>query len=164
VTSVPRTLLDLANILSPRQLRRALAEADYRGLLDPIEIESVLGRGRPGSRALKAALRGHLPQLAETLSVLEERFLELCQSAGISLPEVNAGIGRMRVDALWREQRVVVELDGGPAHGGAAAMKRDRDWELALRSNGYFIVRYSWEQLSNRPVEVARDLRHLLGL
>jgi len=96
VTDVPRTLLDLGGALSARQLRRALSEAEYRGLLDTREVEAVLRCGRPGSRNLRVALQGHMPQLARTLSALEERFLELCQSAGIPLPEVNAAIGRMR--------------------------------------------------------------------
>jgi hypothetical protein len=143
VTTASRTLLDLAAMVTPRQLRRAVAEADYRGLLQPAELDSVLGKGRPGAAALRAALHRHLPQLAGTLSELEARFLELCQSAGFPLPEVNARVSRMRVDAVWRDQRLAVELDGGPAHGGVAAMKRDRQRELALRSSGFQVVRYT---------------------
>jgi hypothetical protein len=150
-------------MLSFRELRRALAEADYRGLLDPTELRGVVGKGRQGSRALRAALDSHLPQLAETLSVLEERFLELCESAALPLPEVNARVGHLRVDALWRDRGLAVELDGGPAHGGAAAMKRDRNRELFLRSAGFRVVRYSWDQIVNHPDNVLTDLRFLLA-
>ena len=136
VTPVSRTLLDLASSVTLRQLRRALAEADYGGLLDLGEIGSVLGKGRRGSRSLRAALRSHLPQLAKTLSVLEERFLDLCQQAGIATPEVNGQVGRMRVDALWREHRLAVELDGAAAHASWAQIKRDRQREIALRGKG----------------------------
>ena len=163
VTPVARTLLDLGAVASPRQLRRALAEADYRQILDSREIQAVLRRGRTGSRALRAALHDHMPQLAQTLSELEERFLELCEDAGLPLPEANAQVGRMRVDALWRTERVAVELDGGPAHGGAAAMKRDRDRELALRSMGFAVARYSWDQVTKRPGDVVADLHRLLS-
>jgi predicted transcriptional regulator of viral defense system len=162
VTSVARTLLDLAGTLSFRQLRRAMAEADYRGLLDPNEIAAVLGRGRSGSRALRRALDTHLPELAQTLSVLEERFVELCETAGLPLPEVNASVGSMRVDALWPDQRVAVELDGGDAHGSWAQIKRDRQRELALRAKGLQVVRYTWEQIKTRPDEIAADLWRLL--
>jgi Protein of unknown function (DUF559) len=164
VTPVGRTLLDLASMITPRQLRRALAEADYRGLLEPGELEAALGKGRSGSTNLKSALARHFPQLAKTLSVLEERFLELCQAAGLPPPAVNARVGRMRVDALWREQRVAVELDGAAAHGGWAAIKRDRQRELALRARGFQVVRYTWDQVNGRPGEVAADLRRLLAL
>ena len=162
MTPVARTLVDLASMITPRQLRRALAEADYRGLLDPVELLSALGKGRGGSRALRAALDAHIPQLAETLSVLEERFLELCSSGRLPLPEVNARIGRMRVDALWHEQRLVVELDGTAAHGGRAAIKRDRERELALRAMGFQVIRYTWDQVTKRPDQVIADLRRLL--
>jgi hypothetical protein len=163
VTSVPRTLLDLAGVLSARQLRRALAEADYRGLLDPAEVESMLGRGRPGSRSLNVALAHHLPSLARTLSELEERFLALCHASNLPLPEVNARVGRMRVDALWREGAVAVELDGAAAHGGWAAIRRDRGREIALRAHGLRVVRYTWDQVTTRPDRVVSDLCRLLG-
>jgi Protein of unknown function (DUF559)/Transcriptional regulator, AbiEi antitoxin len=164
VTPVSRTLLDLASSVTPRQLRRALAKADYGGLLDLGEIGSVLGKGRRGSRSLRAALRSHLPQLAKTLSVLEERFLDLCQQAGIATPEVNGQVGRMRVDALWREHRLAVELDGAAAHASWAQIKRDRQRDIALRAKGFQVVRYTWDQVSGRPDEVAADLLRLLGM
>ena len=103
-----------------------------------------------------------MPQLAETLSVLEERFLELCESAGLPLPQVNARVGRMRVDALWRDTGLVVELDGAAAHGGWAAIKRDREREMVLRSLGLQVIRYTWEQISKRPAEVVAELHRLL--
>jgi very-short-patch-repair endonuclease len=164
VTSVARTLVDLGSVLSPRRLRRVLAEADYRGLLDPIATLSTLGRGRPGSRALRRALAHHLPSLAETDGRLEEKFLELCESARLPLPKVNAPISRMRVDAVWEEQRLAAEVDGGPAHGSWAQIKRDRQRELALRAEGFQVVRYTWEQVTGQANDVAADLRRLLDL
>lgn len=163
VTPVARTLLDLASMVTPRQLRRALAEADYLGLFDRAELDAVFGRGRPGAGNLRKALMRHLPRLAETLSVFEERFLELCERHSLPAPEVNAKVSSMRVDALWREQRVAVELDGSAAHGGWAAIKRDRQRELALRQLGFNVVRYTWEQVTSRPDEVTADLRRLLA-
>ena len=162
-TPPARTLLDLATILTSRQLRRAVAEADYRSLLDVRELDLVLGRGRPGASALRAALHRHMPALARTFSALEERFLELCEKACLPQPEVNARVGGMTVDCLWCEQRLIVELDGGPAHGGPAAMKRDRERELALRAMGYTVIRYAWQQVTERPAEVAADVRSTLA-
>ncbi len=162
VTSVARTLLDIAAMLPFRQLRRALAEAEYRKLLAPAEILAVAGSGRRGSRALRVAMAKHMPELAETLSILEERFLELCESAGLPMPEANRKTGLMRVDAVWRDARLAVEVDGGDAHAGLGQLKRDRDRELALRAQGFQVVRYSWEQISRRPGQVAEDLRRLL--
>jgi very-short-patch-repair endonuclease len=163
-TSVARTLVDLAGMLSFRELRRVLAEADYRGLLAAGEIRSALRSGRRGSRALRRALKQHLPELARTLSALEERFLELCQTAQIPLPELNVAVGGMRVDALWREQRLIVELDGAAAHAGWAQVSRDRERELGLRRMGFRIVRYTWQQITERWSEVVADLTQQLEI
>jgi very-short-patch-repair endonuclease len=92
--------------------------------------------------------------------VLEERFLELCAAAGLPLPEVNARVGGMTVDALWSDHQLVVELDG-VAHGGWAAIKRDREREMTLRAMGFQIVRYTWDQIVGRGTEVVADLRRL---
>jgi predicted transcriptional regulator of viral defense system len=162
VSSVARTVVDMAGMLSARQLRRALAEADYRGLLDLGEVSEALHRGREGSRVLRQALANHLPKLAETLSVLEERFLELCESASLPMPEVNARVGCMRIDALWRDQQLAVELDGAAAHGRWPAIQRDRERELALRAAGFQVVRYTWDQVTGQPDGVIADLRRLL--
>jgi hypothetical protein len=163
VTAVPRTLLDLAGIVTFAELRRALSEADYRRLLDPRAVEAQLGRGRLGSGALRRGLEAHMPRLAKTLSVLEERFLALCESSGITLPEVNETICGLRVDALWREQRLIVELDGYAAHGSRAAIERDRRRELTLRSAGNVVLRYTWEQVTEQPEQVVADLRLALS-
>jgi hypothetical protein len=163
VTPVERTLLDLASVVSRGQLRRALAEADYLKILEPRDVRAMLGKGRRGSRALGNALDSHLPQLAETLSVLEQRFLELSESAGITPPEVNVRVGGMRVDALWREQGLVVELDGAAAHGGWSQVSRDRERELVLRRRGFRVIRYTWPRITERPGDVIADLRRQLG-
>jgi Protein of unknown function (DUF559) len=163
VTTVAQTLLDVGAMLSFRELRRALAEADYRKLLSAEEIRSVCRSGAPGSRALRRALKLHLPELARTLSELEERFLELCVEAGLPVPEVNAKVGGMRVDALWRDRALAVELDGSMAHDGWGAVHRDRKRELALRRAGFRVVRYTWHQVTERPDAVLGDLQGLLA-
>jgi hypothetical protein len=162
VTTPSLTLLDLASTLPFADLRRALAEADYRGLLDPASIERLLGRGRPGSAALRRALSLHLPHLAETRSLLERRFLLLVERSGLPLPEVNAIVEGLMVDALWRDAGVVVELDGHRAHARAAASERDRGRELALRAAGFTVLRYTWQQVRHKRAAVIADLRAAL--
>nr|MBA2256880.1 DUF559 domain-containing protein [Thermoleophilaceae bacterium] len=125
-------------------LRRALAEADYRRLVDLDAVAALTGRGVPGSAALRAAVARHRPELALTRSVLEQRFLELCEAEGITLPRINATVCGLEVDALWEEQRVIVELDGHAAHATAAAVERDRRRELRLRAAGFVVLRYTW--------------------
>ena len=163
VTPVSRTLLDPGSVLPSARLLRVLAEAEFRGLLDSREVERELGRGRPGSAALRSALDQHLPSLAETRSALEERFLVLCRRSAIELPLVNARVAGMVVDALWPRHRLVVELDGQAAHAPAARVVIDRDRELRLRRAGFVILRYSWEQLVRSPEIVREELRSRLS-
>jgi very-short-patch-repair endonuclease len=163
VTPIPDTLLALATKLSLLRLRKALAEADYRGLLHPAEIEATLGRNRPGSRTLRQALQAHLPALAHTRSELEVEFLRLCERAELPLPKLNVRIGPFTVDALFADHHLVIELDGGAAHGRPAAVIQDRSRELYLRERGYRIIRYSWWQVFDASDRVVADLRRVLA-
>ncbi len=163
VTTVPRTLLALAAVAPLDRLRRALAEAEFRRLAHLDDVEAVLGRGHPGSAALRAALESHRPELARTLSLLEERFLALCEERGIALPDVNVKVRGLMVDALWQDRRVIVELDGHAAHATAAGAERDRSRDLALRVAGYRVLRYTWRQVTGQGELVAADLRRALA-
>lgn len=158
VTTVARTLLDVAARRQPARLRRMLAETDYRRLLDVSAVEALLGPGRPGAAALRAALAEHMPHLARTRSELEQRFLLLCRTGGIPLPEVNVLLEGFLVDALWRERRVAVELDGHTAHATPAAIERDRRRDLALRGAGFVVLRYTWRQVTREAGAVRDDL------
>jgi predicted transcriptional regulator of viral defense system len=162
LTPVARTLLDCASLLEKADLRRALAEAEYLGLVELDAVAARLQRGRSGSAALREALARHRPQLARTRSVLEERFLALCEEHELPLPEVNAAVCGLLVDALWIGQRLVVELDGHAAHHTRAAIERDRRRELTLRRAGHRVLRYTWEQVTGEPGALVADLRAAL--
>lgn len=164
VTTVAQTLLDFASANSFRRVRYALANADYRRLLDVEAVESVAGRGRAGSNNLRRALEKHLPELGFTRSEFERRMLELCESAALPIPEVNVVVGGVMVDAFWRDQRVIVELDGKGNHGTPAQIARDHERDLRLRALGFTVLRYAWEQLKRRPDLVLADLQRALGL
>jgi hypothetical protein len=159
VTPIPRTLLDLAWVLDFTDLRRALAEVDHRGKLDQARIYAQLGRGRPGSTALREAMARHLPELAATFSKLEEQFLALIDEAELPLPEVNAKVEGMTVDCLWRSERLVVELDGHETHARPAAIETDRQREMRLRKAGFRVIRYTWQQVTRTPELIIADLR-----
>jgi very-short-patch-repair endonuclease len=161
ITTIPQTLLDVAATEPLRTVRRALAKADYAKLLDAAAIDAVLGYGRPGAGTLRKALCEHQPSLARTNSGLEVLFVEVCERARFRIPEINVYVAGWQVDALWRAERIAVELDGYGNHHSPAQLKRDRRKELALRTAGYTPVRYSEEQLTRRPKEVIADLRRL---
>lgn len=159
VTTLPQTVLDLAALQPLRVVRLALARADYHNRLDLDAVEAILGRGRPGSARLKAALRSHQPQLARTKSDLEILLVERCEQDGIELPEINVRVDGWEVDALWRSERIAVELDGHGNHKSPAQVRKDRRKDLHLRSVGLTPLRYTDEQLTHDWPAVREDLR-----
>jgi very-short-patch-repair endonuclease len=159
LTPPAQTLLDIAGVVRFMELRRALAEAEYRRLATLAEVEAVLGRGRPGSAALRAALECHLPQLARTRSRMEEKFVLLCERHCLTPPAVNARIAGWTVDAVWFDLRLAVELDSHAAHATPAAMEEDRRRDLELRAAGYTVLRYTWRQVTEEGDLVIADLR-----
>jgi len=167
VTSPARTLVDLAPILTVAQLQATLGEADRRGLLDVAAVDRALlrtkGRHGHGHRRLAAALDAHRQHGAALLrSELEERFLDLVLRSGLPQPRLNAPAAGFEVDALWPEQRVVVELDGWRDHKERLAAARDRDKTNRLQAAGYRVLRFMHGDLVARPGEVAATVRRLL--
>ena len=149
-TSVPRTLLDLAIRYNRPALVRALAEAEFHHDLRPADVERTLRRGHPGSANLRAALSDHAPGHGEMKSRLERRFRELLIGHGIELPERNQPVGPWTVDCLWRERRVVVELDGHQ-HERPHQADSDDDRDLWLRRHGYIARRYGRDRSTISP-------------
>lgn len=169
VTTVSRTLLDLAAVLNRRRLERALREAEVRRLGDPTSLAILIDRhhGRRGTASLRAILAaGRLGENA-TRSELEERFLALVDRAALTRPEVNARVevvGRaLECDCLWRTERLVVELDGHAFHAPASAFEVDRARDRALQVAGWRVVRFTWRQLEKEAGKVVEDLRTLLA-
>jgi very-short-patch-repair endonuclease len=162
VTPVPQTLLDIAGGVPFPKLRRALAEAEFRRLVDLDTLDPVLGRGKLGSAALRRALNEHRPELARTRSDLEEDFIAFCEDHGIQIPQVNARVCGFLVDAFWPEHNLIVELDGGDGHGTRSQVHRDRSRDLTLRAARHRVLRYSWAQVNHEPTAVAADLRRAL--
>lgn len=97
-----------------------------------------------------------------TRSTLERCFLALIDSAGIPRPEVNARVAGLEVDFLWRHHGLVVETDGFASHATHHGFERDREREAALARAGLRMQRFSWRQVTQRPLEVTATLRALL--
>jgi hypothetical protein len=164
VTSVARTLLDLAEIMDRRGLERMFEEAERTRLLDLRAVEQACARGH-GRRGLKPIL-SHLRTLGpapETRSELERRFVALCRELALPLPEVNALVAGFEVDAVWNDRGLVVELDGYEYHGTRLAFERDRARDAALQVAGYRVVRVTYRRLAEEPEKVAETVRGLLA-
>ena len=139
VTTPARTLADLRHLLSPAQFAAALREAEFLGLT---------GAKRFGAD--------------RTRSELEQRFLGLCRRHRLPQPAVNVRVARFEVDFLWREQRLVVEVDGWASHRSRSAFEEDRARDARLLRRGYQVLRFTWRQVTSDPREVVGTIRALL--
>jgi very-short-patch-repair endonuclease len=99
-----------------------------------------------------------------TRSELESRFLRLCRRFGIPRPDRNERIEGKERDFVWRDARLVVEVDGHATHGTRFAFEDDRARDVALVRAGWRAVRFTHAQIAFNAAEVAAALRDLLGL
>jgi very-short-patch-repair endonuclease len=152
ITSPARTILDIAGSVSTRELEQAVAEAEARRLVRRSELRSLVARVGPrrGVAPLRSLLgTGARPAL--TRSEAEERLLTLIKAAELPLPETNVLVAGHEVDFLWREAKLVVEVDGFQFHGSRTAFERDRERDAAIAGLGYRVVRVTWRRIVDRP-------------
>ncbi|MGI8413271.1 MAG: type IV toxin-antitoxin system AbiEi family antitoxin domain-containing protein [Solirubrobacteraceae bacterium] len=170
VTSVPRTLLDLAAILRSSDVERAIERAEALRLCDPLSLADLVSRypRRPNVATTRAILAANRIGSAITRSELEDRFLALLADHGLPRPTVNALVetsaGRwIEVDCVWPDARLAVELDGYAIHAPRASFERDRGRDRALAAAGWRVVRITWRQIHLDARTVVGDLESLLA-
>jgi hypothetical protein len=165
ITTVPRTLLDLAGVLPQRRVERAINEAEVQRRWDALSLAQLLHRypRRKGTRAIRAALHNRREGATYTRSELEERFLALVDGAGLPRPEINAIIEGLEVDAVWRTARLVVELDGRSTHDTVEAFERDRERDRKLQLAGWRPIRVTARQMAKQRPALIADLTRLLA-
>jgi hypothetical protein len=168
VTTVARTLLDLAAVLDPHQLNRALERAEALRLADPTPLVGLIARypGRRGIANLREALKeGLRPEV--TKSELERRFLTFLDEVGLPRPRTNVwlniGGDWMEVDCVWPEQRVIAELDSRTYHQTTAAFERDRRRDRRLQAAGWRPIRITDEMLRKERAALVADVRALVS-
>jgi very-short-patch-repair endonuclease len=160
VTSVGRTLLDLAETVTVKELVAVIDNATNARRLGRTTMSSVINgaTGRRGVRPLKQALLITRPQDVLTRSELERRALKLIRRAGLAAPEVNVRLHGRERDLLWRAARLVVELDGRAYHDPERDTRRDAD----LLARGFATLRFTWRQVVNDPDWVTDRLATVL--
>jgi putative AbiEi antitoxin of type IV toxin-antitoxin system len=161
ITTVPRTLVDLASHLSLDALARTCHEAGVRHDTTPKQVEAVLEK-RPktkGAAKLREILRG---DTHVTLSELERQFLQRLKTADLPLPQTNKRAHGRRVDCRWPERRLTVELDSYRYHHSRHAWEQDRRREREARARGDEFRRYTYGDVLERPRLMLAELRALL--
>lgn len=168
VTTIARTLVDLAYVVPKDHLAKALREADHLRVTDLKAIRAALKQTRhrpgPGHAALTAVLDEHRRRGTQlTRSVLEDRFLQLADRHGLPRPRANFHIGSHEVDVCWPAHRLAVEVDGWARHKDRHAFQRDRTKSNDLTRAGWRVLRFTHDDVVRRPVETAATINAFLG-
>lgn len=167
-TSVTRTIADLAATRTPKVVEVVFELAERRRLIRPAEFDDLLRRRprAPGTEVLRGLLETHRPHSGTTRSILERRLLSALRRRGVSEPVVNGKLqlGDLTIepDLMWREPRLVVELDGG-THADRRARRRDARRDREALRQGWIPLRFTWDDVDQDVRAVVRDIRDALG-
>ena len=165
VTSVARTILDLAGDLQNDPLLRVVEEADRRETFDLRAMERVMAR-RPTAKGI-AELRHILADYRDapdTRSKLERDFWALIKTAKLPPPQLNTMVAGFLVDVCWPEWRLVVELDSRGFHARRRAFETDRIRDATLQRHGFRILRITYKRVQEDPDAVLADILALARL
>lgn len=138
ITSPARTLRDLARVLPSHALTRAVNEARIRNLISDRHFDT-----------------------GPTRSDLEDEFLRFVTRYELPRPEVNQIVAGKEVDMLYRDRRLIVELDSRTFH--AHRFEEDRERDAHLLSQGFVVLRVTSSRLEQAPEREANRLRRLLS-
>jgi very-short-patch-repair endonuclease len=163
ITTVPRTLLDLAATVPAHRLERALAQAERLRLYDHRAIEDLIVRAN-GHRGRTPLAQATAAEPRFTRSELEAWFLNLVRAIALPEPQVNVTLAapdhpRLEVDFCWPSQRLIVELDGWETHRTRTAFDQDRRRDAALQTIGWRVLRFTWR---DQPATIQRRLQALM--
>jgi hypothetical protein len=162
VTSPARTLLDCAPLLSRKAVPRAVNEALRRKLVRRHDLADVVERfpRHPGA--------GRLAEFAKskggpTRSGWEDDFPAFCRHFGLPEPVMAAKVSGWEVDALFPDEKVIVELDGWDFHSSRESFESDRERDASTLAAGCVTVRVTWERMTERAAREATRLHAILN-
>lgn len=164
VTTVARTLFDLAEVAPYETLKGAAEEADRLKRLRLRALEDVCERGR-GRRALRPVRRliEELRLPDEGRSPLEIHFAAFVRERELPEPVQNTEVLGHEVDALWPAAKLIIELDSWEHHGHRSAFERDRARDPKLLIAGYRTVRVTHRRLDREGDRLVTEIRELLA-
>jgi very-short-patch-repair endonuclease len=156
VTSVARALADCAHLLDAHTFHRAVKEAQFRDLWNDAQIHDAL------TRRYSRRLHDYIGDDTLTQTELEDAFLKICRRHRIPTPVTQHGV-KPRIDFLWPDQHLIVEVDGWEAHRTRTAFQDDRTTTNALQLQGFLVLRYTYADITRRPELVAAQVLQALS-
>jgi hypothetical protein len=168
VTTVPRTLFDLAVVLGPATLDLAMATALRRGLTSCDELGKVLDRlarrGRAGTTRFREVFGRHQADPRQTESEAEHLVLRLIQQHGLPAPIPQFEIRRpdgsfvARVDFAYPDLKIAIEYDSYAHHLGTEAHDRDGARRNAVLGLRWYPITATAADLRNGGHRLAQEI------
>jgi hypothetical protein len=164
VTTVARTLLDIAETEPYHRFERCFEQAERLNLLDLNQIEATAkrDRGRRGLRPL-LSLTAQFRGAPDSRSTLERNFIDFCRAHDIPEPQMNVIVCGFEVDAVWHDEKLIAELDSWSFHRGRRAFENDRERDIKLALDGYVPIRITARRIHNDARKLADEILRLLG-
>ncbi|HEY2717599.1 MAG TPA: hypothetical protein VGI73_15405 [Solirubrobacterales bacterium] len=168
VTTAFRTAFDVAGLGDRRLLEVVVHEIEVKRIAEAVSFEELLRR-HPRKRGVRmlSEVRASKAPVGITRNEFEESFVAFLDEHELPRAEMNAALAvRERffeIDALWRAERLAVELDSREVHDTDDAFESDRERDRILLAEGWRTTRVTWRQLRDQPEEIAADLRALLA-
>jgi very-short-patch-repair endonuclease len=171
VTTPSRSLIDAAPRLTSTQLEAALDAACRTGLISAPylcwRVDELRRQGRRGIGKIAELVPADAPSGREE-SWLERRFTRLLRDAGLPPPRCQRRLrhsgGSARVDFVYDEAKLVIETDGHATHATRRRRQADAERDARLVAEGWRVVRFTYEDIVERPAYVVATVRSLLGL
>jgi very-short-patch-repair endonuclease len=142
VSSPARAVLEVAAVGTKDELVDVIDQGLALRRFTPGDLKLVLARNRPCRGAARLAeVLADDTTMAITRSDAEKALLKLIRDAGLPMPDTNVKFGRFEADFVWREQKLIVELDSARYHSGPGVFHRDHEKDLVFRGAGFDVMR-----------------------
>jgi very-short-patch-repair endonuclease len=156
VTSPSRTILDIQQRLTARQVVRAINELRLREHLRATELERLIAASARVARLID-------PRQAPTRSGKEDDFVAFCRRHGLPTPRTNVKLFGHEVDALFEAEKVIVEIDHWDTHKSYQSFESDRERDAVAAEHGYLTVRVTTARLAAHAIHEAQRLHRTLA-
>jgi hypothetical protein len=172
VVTPARMLCDIASQVSEKKLARAVDNCVSLHLvtIDALvkTFEEWARRGRTGSAAMREVLEPRGDGYVAPASELEARFLEFLDEVGLPYPAREVALGDEeepigRVEMVYREKFVLVELDGRRNHTALLDREADALRDMRFTAAGWSVLRITWRMMMTQRDYIYRSLVKLLA-
>ncbi|MDH3308106.1 MAG: type IV toxin-antitoxin system AbiEi family antitoxin domain-containing protein [Acidimicrobiia bacterium] len=170
VTTIARTVFDLATVLDADRLGRVIEDVVLARMatLDELQlvVDEVGRRGKPGTSRIRDALESRGIGPISSATALERLGRQVLIDGGLPVPVAQYqphGL-KLTLDAAYPEARLGIEWDSLRWHSRLERFETDRRRDRAAAERGWLVLRFTWDDLRNRPGEVCRQVRSVIDL